>query len=91
MSVSVFEHKPEKCPYGHALWPGRAQVSWMPCICSPAREAAGRGRGMGHVTVVCGTCHDELRESRFYEPAHDRGQRPLTGWSTPADGLALRS
>lgn len=53
--------------------------------CAPAREAAGRGLGMGHVTVICNTCHEELRESKFYEPAHDRGQRPLTGWTTQPD------
>ncbi len=38
--VSLFEHKPTTCPYGHALGPGRAWVSWTPCICTPARETA---------------------------------------------------
>ena len=41
VSVSLFENKPECCPFGHQLWPGKAQVSWTPCICRPAREAAG--------------------------------------------------
>jgi hypothetical protein len=42
-----------------------------------AREAAGRGRGMGHVTVTCNACHDQLRQTRFYEPAHDAGRDPV--------------
>ena len=35
MSASLFENKPESCPFGHQLWPGKAQVSWTPCICEP--------------------------------------------------------
>jgi len=46
MPVSMFENKPECCPFGHQLWPGRAQVSWKPCLCEPAREAAGPARVM---------------------------------------------
>jgi hypothetical protein len=82
MPVSMFENKPQRCPYGHQLWPGKAQVSWTPCVCEPAREAAGRGRGMGHVRVTCNRCHDELRQTLFYEPPHDIGHRPLTGWTS---------
>jgi len=26
VSVSMFDHKPERCPFGHSLWPDRAQV-----------------------------------------------------------------
>jgi hypothetical protein len=37
VSVSLFENKPESCPFGHQLWPGKAQVSWTPCLCAPAR------------------------------------------------------
>jgi len=69
--VSIFEHKPQFCPFGHRLWPGGAQVSWKPCICAAAREGAERGRGMGHVWVTCRTCHDQLRQTTFYEPPHD--------------------
>jgi len=69
--VSIFEHKPQFCPFGHQLWPGGAQVSWKPCICAPAREGAERGRGMGHVWVTCRACHDQLRQTAFYEPPHD--------------------
>jgi hypothetical protein len=82
MPVSMFENKPESCPFGHQLWPGKCQVSWTPCICAPAREAAERGRGMGHVRVTCNTCHDELRRTVFFEPPHDIGHRPLTGWTS---------
>ena len=49
--VSKFDHKPERCPFGHSLWPGMAEVGWQPCICTAAREAAERGRGMGHLWV----------------------------------------
>ncbi len=72
--VPRFEHKPEFCPFGHQLWPGRAQVSWKPCICAPAREGAECGRGMGHVWVSCRTCHDQFRQTTFYEPPHDLRQ-----------------
>jgi hypothetical protein len=85
MPVSLFENKPECCPFGHQLWPGEAQVSWKPCICGPAREAAARGRGMGHAMVTCTGCHDQLRQTTFYEPAHDSGHDALTGWVTAAD------
>ena len=71
MPVSMFENKPQRCPFGHQLWPGKAQVSWQPCICAPAREAAERGRGMGHLRVMCNACHDQLRATVFYEPPHD--------------------
>lgn len=80
--VSIFEHKPEYCPFGHQLWPGRAQVSWKPCVCAAAREGAERGRGMGHVWVSCRTCHDQLRQTTFYEPPHDIRHRP-TGPQAP--------
>ena len=68
--VSLFEYKPEFCPFGHKLWPGMAQVSWKPCLCAPAREAAELGRGMGHVCVSCNTCHEQLVSTVFYEPPH---------------------
>ncbi|HET9971740.1 MAG TPA: hypothetical protein VFQ68_26130 [Streptosporangiaceae bacterium] len=40
---------------------------------------------MGHATVTGNACHDQLRQSIFYEPAHDSGHHPLTGWATTAD------
>jgi hypothetical protein len=83
--VSLFENKPQCCPFGHRLWPGRAQASWKPCICAPAREAAARGPGMGHAMITCCACHDQLRQTTFYEPAHDSGHDPLTGWVMAAD------
>src|SRR5690242_20664577 len=89
MSASLFENKPERCPFGHELWPGKAQVSWKPCVCQPAREAAERGRGMGHVRVMCNRCHDQLRQTVFYEPPHDTGHRPLTGWTSSPSLLSL--
>ena len=55
VSVSMFDHKPERCPFGHSLWPGMAQVGWQPCICMVARQANERGRGMGYLWVSCNT------------------------------------
>ena len=26
VSVSMFDHKPRRWPFGHSLWPGMAQV-----------------------------------------------------------------
>jgi len=61
----------------------RARASlWQPCICDRAREAAERNRGMGHVRVQCDACHEQLRQTIFYEPPHGIGQLPLTGWQT---------
>jgi hypothetical protein len=52
-------------------------------------SAAGRGRGMGHVRVTCNSCHDQLRQTVFFEPPHDGGHRPLTGWVTAPDSQPL--
>jgi len=72
VSASLFKHRPEQCPFGHSLALGRPQTAgWKPCICTPAREAAEQGRGMGHLMISCGDCHDELRTATFYEPPHD--------------------
>ena len=56
----------------------------MPCVCEPAREAAQRGRGMGHMTLWCGKCStSDHRSTTFYEPPHQVGHdRPLSGWVT---------
>ena len=68
-------------PHGHSLAPGRLQtVGWKPCICTPAREAAEDGRGMGHLLISCGSCHDELRSTTFYEPPHDIKHRQAGPW-----------
>jgi hypothetical protein len=91
MPVPLFEHKPERCPFGHSLAPGTPQkISWLPCICEPAREAAERGRGMGHMTVWCGTCSaEDHRDATYYEPPHQVSHnRPLSGWVTKPDALA---
>jgi hypothetical protein len=93
MAVSLFPNKPNHCPYGHSLAPGKPQkVSWLPCMCAPAREAGEQGRGLGHMTVWCGRCSVEnQRTTTFYEPPHQvshDGQ--LGGWVTRPDVLALR-
>ena len=56
MPVSLFKHQPERCPFGHQLGPGRIQIGWSPCVCTAAREAAGRGRGLGHLRLHCLGC-----------------------------------
>lgn len=80
VSVSMFNHKPERCLFGHLLWPGTAQVGWKPCICAAAREADERGRGMGHLMVSCNTCHDQLWQTRFYQPPHDINHHEPGPW-----------
>jgi hypothetical protein len=41
---------------------------------------------MGHLTLWCGTCSDQdHRDTMFYEPPHDLGHRPLSGWMTRPD------
>ncbi len=77
MPVPLFEHRPTRCPFGHSLARGMPQqAGWMPCICAPAREAAEHRRGMGHLWVVCDTCHAEHRHTTFYEPPHDIRHHP---------------
>jgi hypothetical protein len=81
MPVSLFEHRPDRCPFGHSVAPGMPQrVGWMPCICTPAREAAERGRGMGHLWVSCDTCHLECWQTMFYEPPHDVRHHRANPW-----------
>ena len=69
VSVSMFDHKPDRCPFGHALWPGSAQVSWQPCLCTSPGTAS--GAAWGHLRVSCKTCHDRLWQTTFYQPPHD--------------------
>ena len=51
----------------------------------PSQPLHRRGRAMGHVRVTCNSCHDQLQQTVFYEPPHDSGHRPLTGWVTGPD------
>jgi hypothetical protein len=38
--------------------------------------------GMSHLLISCGSCHDELRTTTFYEPPHDiTHHRSLAGGS----------
>ena len=93
MPVPLFSNKPKYCPYGHSLAPGMPQrVSWLPCMCGPAREAGSQGRGLGHMTVWCGTCSaEDHRDTTFYEPPHQVGHsHTLSGWVTRPDVLAPR-
>jgi hypothetical protein len=92
MSVSLFSHRPQRCPFGHPLWPGLARVGWKPCICTPAREQAERGRGMGHLWVSCQTCHAQLWDATFYEPPHDISCHQAGPWlCLPAGRLTCRA
>ena len=65
--LSMFDHKPERWPFDHLLWPGIAQVSWQPCICAPARERAEWER----LRVTCNTCHYQFLHTTFYQPTYD--------------------
>ena len=83
MPVPLFANRPARCPFGHSVALGMPQrVGWQPCLCAPARESAGRGRGMGHLWVWCEACHGEGRDAVFYEPPHDvtyRDPGPVRG------------
>jgi len=50
------------------------KISWMPCICGPAREAAEHGRGVGHMTLwyEAGNAEDH-RDTKIYEQLHELG------------------
>ena len=81
MSVRLFAHRPEQCPFGHSLARGEPQrVGWKPCQCVAAREWAAAGWGMGHLWVLCGACHADKREAVFYEPPHDIRHREPGAW-----------
>ena len=55
MPALLFANKSGHCPYGHSLAHGMPQkISWMPCICAPAREAGSTGRGL-----ICGQDGDD--------------------------------
>jgi len=93
MPVPLFANRPRRCSYGHSLAPGMPQkISWVPRICGPAREAAERGRGLGHLTLWCGTCSaEDYRGTMFYEPPHEVGHSGvLSNWTTRPDALARR-
>jgi hypothetical protein len=57
---------PTRCGHGHAWGPGKVLVSWMPCLCLPAREA--QPRGSGHRIIACRAPGCEWAA---YEPPHD--------------------
>ena len=82
MPVSLFEHKPKHCPFGHPLWPGQARVGWKPCICAAAQEGAERGRGMGHLLVSCQTCQPSSGTR------HSTSHRTTSGATRPVPGSA---
>lgn len=73
MPVSLFRHRPERCPYGHPLTLGEPQlVGWRPCICPAAQAAYERGEGgLGHLWISCDRCSDEGRDVVYYEPPCD--------------------
>jgi len=68
-------------PYDHELGPGRVEIGWMPCLCAPAREAAGRGRDLGHLRLHCPACREQRRDTTFLRATSRRqvsASGPLT-------------
>jgi hypothetical protein len=59
---------PTRCGNGHPWGPGRVLVSWMSCLCDPAREA--QARGNGHWVIAC---RGPGCTWICYEPPHDPG------------------
>ena len=58
-------------------WDRGVKTGWMPCLCTPAREAAGRSRRLGHLWLHCQACHQEHRDTTPYEPPHQIRHRPM--------------
>ena len=84
MCVPLFANRPEQCPFGHSLARGMPQrVGWKPCLCTAAQEGAERGRGMGHLWILCVACHGDSRQSMFYEPPHDIKHHASGPWRPP--------
>jgi hypothetical protein len=54
--------------------PGRALISWTPCICPAAKEASARGRGNGASAGRLPRVRGAGAEDRPYEPPHDSAQ-----------------
>jgi hypothetical protein len=74
-------HRPTRCPYDHELGPGRVEIGWMPCLCAPAREAADRGRGLGHLRLHYPACREQRRDTTFLRATSRRqvsASGPLT-------------
>lgn len=80
---------PEMESYVIGFFQGDNMVAQLP---SPAREAESQGRGMGHLTLWCGTCSaEDHRDTRFYEPPHQvKYSGPVSGWMTQPDALVRR-
>ena len=72
MPVSLFENKPQCCPFGHDLWPGKAQVS----------KDANSIPGFPQDAYMEGPVM--AMDSMFQKPETD-GLRP--GWSGFAQGM----
>jgi len=49
--------------------------------------AAAEGRGMDHLLISCGSCHDDLRSPTFYEAPHDIRHRQAGPWPVVLDPL----
>jgi hypothetical protein len=79
MPGTLFAYRPEHCPFGHDLTPGRVKVAWTPCTCQPAREAASHGFGLGHVRVHCLACEDDGTSTVGYRPSHDTSHASRRG------------
>ena len=88
MAVSLIRHEPATCPSGHDLsGRGTCWVSWMPCMCDPVRETRGSDplRGQGHFLMRCKACSGDRTDAVCYEPPHDLGHQPVTGWMPRPD------
>jgi len=100
VSVPLFENKPERCPLGH-LWPGKAQVSWTPCICDrPGKRpgvAAAWDTSESHATAATTTSGRQCSSSHRTTagtgplPAGWRGERPDRGRDTDRRAAARGS
>lgn len=88
----LIEHRWRDCPRGHPIRPYHIRVSWQPCGCPIAVEAAEehaarwgtRPGAAGHITVWCADCHKEHVSTIRYHPPHDVRHPESRGYPPPA-------
>lgn len=66
------EVAPDRCSSGHEL-AGNMTVGWWPCSCSEGNVAR------GHRTWTCGTCQEQLLDSKHTETVGGGAYGPSHG------------
>jgi hypothetical protein len=72
VSVSMFDHKPERCPFGHSLWHGMAQGRVATLHLHGG--AGGGWAGPRHGAPL------GVWQTTFYQPPHDINHHQPGPW-----------